>query len=444
MDTGEKDSWSMDHILSTAEEVLSEHPLCDRCLGRLFARRGLDLSNEERGRAVKTLLAMKLHADFTDGKTSIEHIQRIAVNSGEPVARLYRRLTGESVEPRVCHICLGRLSDEYLDKVAREAASLLAGLQASSFLIGVKLDAEVARRELEVSLITKLASSESVKNELKREVGKKVSQITGLQPDFDKPDVVVIINVDRDFNYTLSTQVNPVLLKAVYLKKGRRISHVPWFTSNGARKYPESLQDFVRDSIASLFEAVDVKIHAAGREDVDARMLGTGRPVIIEILEPRFRSVDIGLLNQILDDQFIKVSVTGPASRRDIEAIKEGSRRRKKIYRVSVLTGKPVTMKDLEELSGFFRNRVVKQRTPLRILGRKKDRERIRRVYSVEAVAVTPRVFEALIHCDGGLYVKELVHCDNGRTTPCFSEVLGSTAYPLELDVIHVEDNGDK
>jgi len=53
---------------------------------------------------------------------------------------------------------------------------------------------------------------------------------------------------------------------------------------------------------------------------------------------------------------------------------------------------------------------------------------------------VSNRVFEALIHCDGGLYVKELVHGDNGRTTPSFSEYLGKKLIPFELDVVYVED----
>jgi len=439
MNTEQGGYWEYAEILEKAEKVLGEYPLCDRCLGRLFAKKGIELSNEERGRAIKTFISMKLYSDYTAGRISLDYIRKLAENGGEPLTRLYRKLAGEEPKAEACYICSNRITPGYIEEVAKTVAQRLLEVDASTFLIGVILDNEVVKRNIDVSAMTKLESSESLKNELKREIGKKVSQLTGLQPDFSKPDAVAIVSIDRDFNYTVKIQVNPFLIKGVYFKKGRMISHVPWISRNGVRKYPESIQDFIRDSIAGLFDATDVKIHAAGREDVDARMLGSGRPVIIEVKEPRFRNVTMELLNYILDDQFIKVEVAGPASRKDIEAIKGTSREKKKAYRISVLTEKPIEASDLERLVKFFNNRVINQRTPSRILGRKKDRERTRRVYSVEVVQVTPVLFEALVYCDGGLYVKELVHCDNGRTSPCFSEVLGVKAYPLELDVVYVE-----
>jgi tRNA U54 and U55 pseudouridine synthase Pus10 len=41
--------------------------------------------------------------------------------------------------------------------------------------------------------------------------------------------------------------------------------------------------------------------------------------------------------------------------------------------------------------------------------------------------------------CDGGLYVKELVSGDNGRTSPNLAEKLGIPAKVQDLDVIEVE-----
>jgi len=47
---------------------------------------------------------------------------------------------------------------------------------------------------------------------------------------------------------------------------------------------------------------------------------------------------------------------------------------------------------------------------------------------------------EITIHlvCEGGLYVKELISGDQGRTQPNFSEKLGIPAVVKELDVIEV------
>ncbi|MEM2676710.1 MAG: tRNA pseudouridine(54/55) synthase Pus10, partial [Candidatus Bathyarchaeia archaeon] len=45
---------------------------------------------------------------------------------------------------------------------------------------------------------------------------------------------------------------------------------------------------------------------------------------------------------------------------------------------------------------------------------------------------------EMRVRCQGGLYVKELVSGDEGRTTPSVSEILGQKAKPIKLDVLNV------
>jgi tRNA pseudouridine synthase 10 len=42
------------------------------------------------------------------------------------------------------------------------------------------------------------------------------------------------------------------------------------------------------------------------------------------------------------------------------------------------------------------------------------------------------------IRCQGGLYVKELVTGDEGRTVPSVSEILDNKARPMKLDVLSV------
>jgi len=42
--------------------------------------------------------------------------------------------------------------------------------------------------------------------------------------------------------------------------------------------------------------------------------------------------------------------------------------------------------------------------------------------------------------CDGGVYVKELVNGDGGRTKPSLSALLGIPVSVLELDVVEVKE----
>jgi len=49
----------VENIVNKAESILIEYPLCNSCLGRMFAKYGIGLSNYDRGFTLKTLLAIK-------------------------------------------------------------------------------------------------------------------------------------------------------------------------------------------------------------------------------------------------------------------------------------------------------------------------------------------------------------------------------------------------
>lgn len=46
-----------------------------------------------------------------------------------------------------------------------------------------------------------------------------------------------------------------------------------------------------------------------------------------------------------------------------------------------------------------------------------------------------------IIYCDGGLYIKELISGDDGRTNPSVSSILNKNCICKELDVLKIHDN---
>jgi len=185
--------------------------------------------------------------------------------------------------------------------------------------------------------------------------------------------------------------------------------------------------------------ASDVVLHAAGREDIDVRMLGNGRPVVIQIIKPLRRplrelkgilaSVGEGIINLDPNAKLVSKSTL----------IEVKSSSQVKIYRVLVGFHGKVSPESLESLSNYFRNRQITQYTPSRIR-RRPLRRRVRIVYELRGRLVSPNVAEFLIKCQGGLYVKEFVHGDGGRTEPSIAGTLGVGAIPIELDVMDIED----
>ena len=81
---------------------------------------------------------------------------------------------------------------------------------------------------------------------------------------------------------------------------------------------------------------------------------------------------------------------------------------------------------------------MIKQRTPVRVLHRRTDMTREKYIYEVNVKKLSPRKAEMKIRCQGGLYVKELVTGDEGRTVPNVSEILDNKAKPMKLDVLSV------
>jgi tRNA pseudouridine synthase 10 len=68
------------------------------------------------------------------------------------------------------------------------------------------------------------------------------------------------------------------------VKLSREVSQTPW---NLATKKMDSVQGLISDNMLPLFGASVAYLHAAGREDIDVRMLGEGRPFIIEFENPK-------------------------------------------------------------------------------------------------------------------------------------------------------------
>lgn len=422
--------------------ILSKYPLCDRCLGRLYANLGRGLDNAERGRALKIYVVMELHRRILEGdSTALNELKLVIPNIKIPLQTLISTLKVDIDSQAMsgvkkCFVC-NDAADELINHYSRQIAQHIIDTSRRSFLVGVVVPNDVLEREASLVKEYRIVYWESIKRELKREIGKKVQQIAGVNVDFSRPDTVYIVDLIHN---TIKVESPSLLVFGYYLKLGRNISQNTWIRRNGSKKYPLSIEDAVR-SASSIVGASSVALHIAGREDVDVRVLGNGRPMVMEFRNPLKREVSLDELEKTLNrfSRWIVFRTVMNVSREFVSRLKQ-SASTFKIYRAVVLSEKPVDSSKLAELEQYFRGLVVQQRTPLRVLGRRKNIVRRRRVLSVKIIQLTPNLFEAFIKCEGGLYVKELVSGDGGRTTPSFSEFLESKTVCIELDVLYVHE----
>jgi tRNA pseudouridine synthase 10 len=174
-------------------------------------------------------------------------------------------------------------------------------------------------------------------------------------------------------------------------------------------------------------------------------MLGSGRPFVIEISKPKKRFVDLKLIEaQVNADAVEKVEVSGLrfATKAVVRHLKTGEGAQKE-YSLLAEFEKELSDEDMRTIEKNFSGICIKQQTPLRVMHRRADLIREKYIYQVKVKKVSLKRALLEIHCQGGLYVKELVSGDEGRTVPNVSDLLNNRAKTLKLDVLNVimDDN---
>jgi tRNA pseudouridine synthase 10 len=298
-----------------------------------------------------------------------------------------------------------------------------------------------------------LDGPEPLKSEVNREVGKAVSAVTGREADLAHPDVVANLDLARD---AVELAISPLFFRGRYRKLERGIPQTRWpcrlcrgagcercgFTG---RMYPDSVEELIGRTAVEAFRAEDAILHGAGREDIDARMLGTGRPFVMELVAPWRRTVDLAALEEEVNAAAagrVGVTIDGWATRGEVETLKREKRHKK--YRISLEVEGGIARKELEEALDRLRGAVVSQQTPARVVHRRADRIRERRVVDARVAGQEDGRFLLDVVGEAGLYVKELVSGDGGRTRPSLAGLIGRPARVVRLDVLEVEGSGEK
>lgn len=160
----------------------------------------------------------------------------------------------------------------------------------------------------------------------------------------------------------------------------------------------DSVQEIISKYIAPYFGVQDDKIifSSSGREDVDVRCLGRGRPFVLELTNT-YKSVlpeeiAIEWENSVMSSKTVSIRDVQIVSREDLVHIKHGEELKKKIYRALCFLEKPVTLDILRKLD-IQEEFAISQNTPLRVLHRRPLLERPRTIYKVKAWADKSKLF---------------------------------------------------
>lgn len=417
-------------ILETAAKILKTGYVCDSCLGRQFGQLLSGYTNAERGKAVRLLIASALDAG-----------EEIDIAKENVAAFSFRHQKIKPAAPKACWVC-GSLFTK-LDSLAARATRALAPYGFHTFLVGIKQSKQLAQAEEKLWEAAGIEWVEQVKAELSREIGKRIEVMTGKRAELKNPDIAILFDMVEN---KILLQVNPLFIYGRY-KKFILLPQTRWpcrecrgkgcercdFTG---KMYPSSVEERIGKKILQKTGGKSTAFHGAGREDIDVKCLDW-REFVIEIAEPKVRDCDFKKLTAAINSSNrgkIAVSALRPSSKEEVRRVK--SERRDKTYRVVASFERPLAKKELAKLKRLVGT--INQKTPRRVIHRRADIVRKRRVKSLSYKLLGKKRLRLDIRGEAGLYVKELVTGDEGRTSPAAAEVLGAKPKIQSVAVIKI------
>ena len=166
-----------------------------------------------------------------------------------------------------------------------------------------------------------------------------------------------------------------------YVKYSRYLSQTPWVVA-GKKLTESSIQEELEKVLLRHFypeelrSSEQVKFHSGGREDIDVRMLSTGRPFALEFCSPRFTKIvsQEGMLKQLEEEintnKYLRVNSLKFTDSKCLEILKKSEIEKIKAYACIVHFENPFTLEDVQRLNSV-EDLVLNQKTPFRVLHRR-------------------------------------------------------------------------
>lgn len=389
-----------DDLISTVVTIKEHHQICDSCLGRLFGKLSHGLTNKERGESLRIVAGLSRNKPMEKDSN--------------------------------CEICRGLCIN--LQEWVNRAIAEVSEYEFNTFLFGNRLKRGLKSNQERLTQRYQLENSEDFSHALNRRMGKPFRDRLSergkeTEADFQTPDLTVLVDFEND---EIQKKIRSLYVYGRYRKLTRGIPQTVW----PGEEFSTSIEEIITPPARSLSGAKSSVFHGGGREDIDVLCLGAGRPFVVELETPTTRSIDLSDLKERVNKSgTIEIEKLKKVSKSAIREIKSANP--DKIYRVEVKTQKDLSFDDFTRAVRQVQGRIF-QRTPTRVSHRRSDRVRVRRVFDVRGRKVGSGTYLVYIWAESGLYIKELITSDGGRSLPSLASSAGTSITVLKLDVIDI------
>ena len=274
---------------------------CDHCLGRLGGKKRYEQTIAESGAEIRA-----------------------------GVVRRDSHLENARTEIPLCPFCENLY--EEADLLAEIIYDAIQPYEATRLQLGARIPKDQIAAEEELRKRLGAGGSDALKSGLVTEIARNLNdRLDGKKLVNDKPQILALIDV---LTLTVELDIRAHYLYGRYQKLERGIPQTRWpcraCKGRGCEKcdgtglqYKKSVQDLIGNPLLGLFEAKEHAFHGMGREDIDVRCMGQGRPFVIEMKEPKTRTVDLdAAMNSINELAEGSINITGLRSSNRSEVVR--------------------------------------------------------------------------------------------------------------------------
>lgn len=316
-----------------------------------------------------------------------------------------------------------------LDPIADKMVDALVGYEFETFLIGATLPTQIYEREDAMRARLKIRGRESVKNQLTRELGMRLTRLARKKVEYMKPDITISLAIDKENNVDVAVKSRPLALFGRYVKKARGVpqKHDKCGSCEGkgcnSCNYSGlsghgSVEGIIAKGLVEMTHGQAPKFSWIGSEDQSSLVLGSGRPFYARVFNPKKRKLKRSRIKGNGITATVKVIEDEPGLQPRFKV-------RTKIHVKCEKELSKQIMKKLNSLAGSevsFENR---------------SKTATKKIHSARARRIGDNQFTLTMVADGGLMIKQFVGGEE-YMKPNISEILGEKCECVTFDILDV------
>ena len=313
----EEPDWDGEDLqLDTGEEEIPAAPrpaglkhlvrigCCNHCLGRVGGKKRFGQSNYESG--------VEIRASVVETDSTMSEAREV-----NPLCPLCENLFEEA---------------PLLAELIKEA---IGERECSRLQIGARIPKDQTEAEDHLRKRFGAGGSAPLKSSLVEEVARQLNELgAGQNLVIDKPEILALIDV---LTLTVELDIRSHYFYGRYRKLERGIPQTKWpcrsCKGRGCERcdytglqYKSSVQGLIGDPLLELFGSKEHAFHGMGREDIDVRCMGRGRPFVMEMKKPVKREIDANIIMEAINSSAngsIEVSDIRPSNRSEVVRVKD-------------------------------------------------------------------------------------------------------------------------